>query len=167
MLTAQCLTADAVIRLHDQHSEGLSRGLIIDMITTAGGGKISRSQAVNIWDKTMLPLGKKLGLLTGYVKPQAGTSKRTAAGKPKLQKQWYDTVTEMIAKVREHAQKVLKDKKLVDKMVTHLIFNLDEECLHALGKNRKIVGAKGKKKHDNQNASSRFCFVVFGVYVCL
>ena len=102
MLTAQCLTADAVIRLHDQHSEGLSRGLIIDMITTAGGGKISRSQAVNIWDKTMLPLGKKLGLLTGYVKPQAGTSKRTAAGKPKLQKQWYDTVTEMIAKVREH-----------------------------------------------------------------
>ena len=35
------------------------------------------------------------------------------------------------------------------------ICNLDEECVHALGKNAKIAGSKTKNKHDNQNASSR------------
>ena len=56
------------------------------MVQTASGGKLSRAQAINTWDKTILPLGKRLGLLTGYVKPQEDTSKRTAAGNIALQK---------------------------------------------------------------------------------
>lgn len=51
---------------------------------------------------------------------------------------------------------VLQDEDLVIAMMPYLIWNLDEECLHAMGKNEKVAGSKGKKKHDNQNASSRF-----------
>ena len=62
----------------------------------------------------------------------------------------------MFQKVRAVAKEVLVDDELVEKMMPALIFNLDEECLHALGKNELIVGSKAKKKHDNQNASSRY-----------
>ena len=75
-----------VIHLHDLQSEGLSRSLCIDLVETAGAGGITRTQATYMWDQTILPLGKKLGLLTGYVKTQAGSSKRTAAGSVELQK---------------------------------------------------------------------------------
>ena len=76
-----------VVRLHDLQSEGLTRSLIIEMVLTASGEKLTRQQASSLWDQTILPLGKKLGLLTGYVKAQTGTSKRTAAGAVELQKQ--------------------------------------------------------------------------------
>ena len=108
-----------------------------------------------------MPLGKKLGLLTGYVKPQEGTSKRTAAGSAELQRQWYDVITKLFAKVRVDALKVLQDEKLVELMMPILVNNLDEECLHAMGKNSAIVGSKDKKKHDNQNASSRSALIFF------
>ena len=140
---------------HDNHSEGLSRRIIIDMVITASGGELTRAQAANVWDKTIFPLGKKLGLLTGYVQSQAGTSKRTASGSPELQRAWYDTVTKLFAKVRNDAKQHLCDEHLVDAMMPWLVVNLDEECLNAMGKNYKIAGAKGRKKHDNQNASSR------------
>ena len=60
----------------------------------------------------------------------------------------------MFQKVRTVVKEVLIDDDLVEKMMPALIFNLDEECLHALGKNELIVGSKDKKKHDNQNAIS-------------
>ena len=63
--------------------------------------------------------------------------------------------------IKTTAKKVLKFDELVLKMLPWLVCNLDEECLHALGKNAKIVGAAGKKKHDNQNGSSRFVAVFF------
>ena len=125
-----------------------------------------------------MPLGRRLGLITGYVQPQAGSSKRTAAGNAEIQKRWYDVVTDLFDMVKQHAMDVLQDEKLVKAMLPYLNANLDEECLQALGKNSKIVGAAGKIKHDNQNASSRFilfvlvwphfsapcgCFLIFNV----
>ena len=150
-----------VVHLHDLQSEGLSRRLCIDVVETAGAGRISRQQATWLWDQTILPLGKRLGLLTGYVKTQAGSSKRTAAGAVELQRKWHETIDKLFAKIRARAKEVLVDDDLVEKMLPHLVFNLDEECLHALGKNSKVIGAKTKKKHDNQNASSRFVAVFF------
>lgn len=144
-----------VIKLHDDQSEGLERSAIVSMVLTASGHQLTRQQARATWDKTILPYGRKLGLLTGYVKPQAGTSKRTAAGNEALQRDWHHLCTQMFEKIKARAQEVLQDDKLVHEMLPWLLVNLDEECLHALGKNRKIVGSKGKKKHDNQNASSR------------
>ena len=125
------------------------------MIITASGGLLTRKQALRTWDKTVHPLGKKLGLLTGYVKPQEGTSKRTAADKPNLVRDWHVLVTQMIEKVRQRAMEVLQDAELVELMMPTLMTNMDEECLHAMGKNTKIAGSAGRKKHDNQNASSR------------
>lgn len=108
------------------------------------------------WDKTIQPLGHSLGLLTkGYVKPQEGTSKRTAAGKESLQREWHLLVDEMIAKVRSRAMEVLKDEELVHKMMPFLISNMDEECVQAMGKNAAVQGSQTKRKHDNQNFSSR------------
>ena len=112
-------------------------------------------QAAHIWDRTIMPLGRKWGLLTGYVKAQEGTSKRTAAGAEKLQRDWHAKVTDLYAEIRAVAKEILVDDKLVEYMMPHLIFNLDEECLHALGKNVKIAGSKLKKKHNNQHGSSR------------
>ena len=125
------------------------------MVIKASGGKLTRGQAARTWDKTIHPYGKKLGLLTGYVKPQEGTSKRTAAGDLELQRKWHVLCDELFQKIKKRAQKLLQDDALVAEMMPWLIANLDEECLHALGKNHKVVGSKSKKKHDNQNASSR------------
>ena len=147
--------AYAVIQLHDEKSEGLSRRLIIKMVITASGGTLTAKQAQMTWDQTIFPLGRKLGLPTGYVTTQEGTSKRTAAGSPKLQAKWYAVVTELFDKVRKRAFEVLQDPKLVDLLMPWLVVNLDEESLNAMGKNYKVVGSKNKKKHDNQNASSR------------
>ena len=125
----------AVVKLHDEKSEGLSRSMILEMVQKASGNKLTIAQCAHTWDRTILPYGQKLGLLTGYVKPQSGTSKRTAAGAPELQKRYYDAVTDSINEVRQVAKKVLKDDVLVEKMMPVLVFNLDEEALLAMGKN--------------------------------
>ena len=153
------LCCNAVVKLHDNQSEGLSRKLILDMVVTAGGGRLDRAQAEHVWDRTIYPYGKRLGLLTGYVKTQEGTSKRTAAGDPELQRQWYDVVTNVFDDVRKRAMEVLGDRKKVDLLMPYLVWNLDEECLLALAKNYKVAGSKGKKKHNNQNASSRSAII--------
>ena len=133
------------------------------MVQTAGGGRLTRTQAKNMWDQTILPFGRKRGLLTGYVKPQEGSSKRTTAGQEKLQRQWHACVDDMLSKIRQHAMGVLGgDEALVDKIMPWLVVNLDEECLQARGKNSKIVGSKDKKKHDNQNGSSRLDIFFWG-----
>ena len=116
---------------------------------------MSYKTAANVWDRTVLPFGKRNGLLTGYVKAQAGTSKRTQAGNSDLQRQWYDTVTKVMDTVRSRAMEVLKDAELVRQILPYLINNLDEECLHSIAKNEKVAGSKRTKKHNNQNNSSR------------
>ena len=151
----------AVVKIHDDASEGLPRRTIVEMVITASGGKLNRTQAEHAWDQTIHPLGKQLGLLTGYVKPQEGSSKRTAAGAVDLQKEWHLVCDEMFKKIKQAAFDVLQDATLVAKMMPSLIANLDEECVHALGKNYRIVGSTAKKKHDNQNASSRFAIIFF------
>ena len=142
--------------LHDEQSEGLDRSLVIKMVQTASGGKLTREQATNTWQKTIHPFGMKLGLLTGCVKTQEGTSKRTASGAPGLQRRWHAAVSQMIADVRDRAHKKLQDEELVDQMMPWLIVNLDEECLRASAANAKVVGSARIKKHDNQAGTSRF-----------
>ena len=149
----------AVVKLHDEKSEGLSRSMILEMVQKASGNKLTIAQCAHTWDRTILPYGQKLGLLTGYVKPQSGTSKRTAAGAPELQKRYYDAVTDSINEVRQVAKKVLKDDVLVEKMMPVLIFNLDEEALLAMGKNYAVAGSQDRRKHENQINSSRFFFL--------
>jgi hypothetical protein len=128
----------------------------VSLVITASGGKLSREQAERTWDKTIHNLGRKLGLLTGYVKAQAGTSKRTAAGAMALQRDWHIVIDDLFAKIKERAMEVLGDEWLVEQLLPYLIINLDEECLQAMGKNVHVVGSKTNKKHDNQNASSRY-----------
>ena len=149
-----------VIKLQDDQSEGLGRRAICSMIVTASGGILTRPQAYRTWDKTVFPYGQSLGLLTGYVLPQAGTSKRTAAGNVKLQRDWHIVMDNLFCEIRARAKFVLKCDHLVHLMMPALICNLDEECVHALGKNSKIAGSKTRNKHDNQNASSRFVGVL-------
>ena len=153
-LTLTCVSF-AVIKSYDDECEGLGRRAAIEMVKAASGHKLTREQASRTWDRTVLPLGRDLGLLTGYVKPQDDTSKRTAAGAVEHQKKWHAQCDSLIAKVRHIAMMVLQDEELVHELLSWLIFNLDEECLHALGKNSSIVGSKDKKKHDSQDASSR------------
>ena len=145
-----------VIKRHDDVNEGLPRATIISMVIRASGNTLDRKQAARTWDRTIHPLGKKLGLLTGYVKPQAGSSKRTAAGAETKQRRWHEQGTSLIATVTKRAEQVLGNARLVAKMKPSLIGNFDEEHLNAMSSNALIVGSKTKKKHDNQNASSRF-----------
>ena len=146
----------AVVKQHDDKSEGLSRRMILAMVKKASGDKLTLMQAAHTWDRTILPYGQSLGLLTGYVKPQAGTSKRTAAGNPELQKRYYDQVTASLTDIKRTAMEVLNDENLVHKMMSHLVFNLDEEALLATGKNYRVVGSKTKRKHDDESGTSRF-----------
>ena len=155
----------AVVQRHDENSEGLPRRLVVQMVQQAAGGNTTLKQATNSWDKTIHKFGRDNGLLTGYVDTQSDTSKRTQAGNFDLQRKWHLTVTEVIALVRARAKEVLQDDALVEKVMPWLIWNLDEECLHAIGKNEKVVGAKGKKKHNNQNSASRCQRIKFLLHV--
>ena len=155
LCSSRCSTTFAVVKLHDEQSEGLTRRLAIKLVREAKGNEITERQASNLWDNTVHRLGKEKGLLTGYVKPQEGTSKRTAAAKRNLQLDWSLTVLKLFDEVRRVALEVLKDAVLVEKLMPYLIYNLDEECLQALGKNRRVVGSKTNRKHNNQNGSSR------------
>ena len=101
---------------------------------------------------------KKLDLLTGYVKPQAGSSKRTAAGAPELQKKYYDEQEAALKEVRKVVTEEIKDPDLVHKMMPVLVNNLDEDALQAMGKNYAVCGSKERKKHHNQHGSSRLLF---------
>lgn len=49
----------------------------------------------------------------------------------------------------------------------HLMYNLDEEYLHAMGANIKIVGSKDRQKHENQNATSRTSITLIRYAKCL
>ena len=152
-----------VVKIHDDQSEGLGRRAIISMVIAASGGTLSRDQASRTWDKTIYPYGKRLGLLTGYVLPQEGSSKRTAAGSVQLQREWHAVCDEMFKKIHDQAMKVLGSEALVEKIISSLNTNLDEENVRATGKNSKVAGSADKKKHDNQNASSRHCLLAFMV----
>ena len=127
---------------------------IIDVVRSASGWRLSKNQATYTWDDTIHPYGKKLGLLTGYVKPQTGTSKRTAAGSPELQKKWHIMITTTYEDIMAH-NTALVGRDKARQLMAHLIFNMDEECLLATGKNIRIVGSADKKKHDNERGSSR------------
>ena len=59
-------------------------------------------------------------------------------------------------RVEERTMEVLQDADLVRKILPFLFNNLDEECLHAIAGNEKVVGSKRQGKHNNQNNSSRF-----------
>ena len=117
---------------------------------------MSAATAANVWDRTVKPYGVKHGLLTQkYVVTQSGSSKRTQAGNRELCSEWYDTVGDVQKSVRDRAMEVLQDEDLVHKLLPFLFNNMDEECLHAIAKNEKVVGSARNKKHNNQNNSSR------------
>ena len=151
-----CLCTYAVVAKHDEQSEGLSRSIICSLVRVASGNKLSKKQSANCWDRTIFPLGRKLGLLCGYVKAQQGTSKRTASGNAGLQRRYHATISKLIDNIKAVAMQVLNgDEELVRLMLPWLIVNLDEECLMASATNGKVAGAKSKKKHDTQAGSSR------------
>ena len=143
-----------MIKRHDDQSEGLTRAEIIDVVRAASGWELTREQATHTWDDTIHAFGKKNNLLCGYVKPQTGTSKRTAAGCPKLQKRWHITVDTLFQRILDHNTELVGAHK-AKKLMAHCVFNLDEECVMATGKNIKIVGSCDKKKHDNEKGTSR------------
>ena len=143
-----------MIKRHDDQSEGLTRAEIIDVVRAASGWTLTKAQATYTWDDTIHQFGKDAGLLCGYVKPQQGTSKRTAAGSIKSQKRWHILIDSLYKRVLEHNTRLVGPDK-AQKLMAHLIFNLDEECVMATGKNIKIVGSSDKKKHDNEKGSSR------------
>ena len=95
------------------------------MVQAASGNHLNRAQAARTWDRTIHPLDKRLGLLTGYVKPQEGTSKRTAAGSVEHQKQWHDQCDQLFTKVKQRVHEVLNNDELVQTMLPYLIANLD------------------------------------------
>ena len=88
------------------------------------------------------------------MKPQTGTSKRTAAGSVELQTKWHIAVTSAYDRVTKENMELVGVEN-AKALLKHCVFNLDEECLMATGKNIKIVGSKEKKKHDNEKGSSR------------
>ncbi len=143
-----------VIKRHDDQSEGLTRAEIIDVVRAASGWSLTKLQATYTWDDTIHQFGKDLGLLCGYVKPQQGTSKRTAAGSVKSQRRWHILIETLFKRVMDHNTTLVGVDK-ARKLMAHLIFNLDEECVMVTGKNIRIVGSCDKKKHDNEKGSSR------------
>ena len=71
-----------------------------------------------------------------------------------MQTKWHNTVQQAYDQVLEH-NSALVGPDNAKALMPHCVFNLDEECLMACGKNILIVGSADKKKHDNEKGSSR------------
>ena len=49
----------AVVKVHDEKSEGLPRSLILELVQQASGNKLTIDQTMYTWDRTILSYGKK------------------------------------------------------------------------------------------------------------
>ena len=149
------LTIINAVAALDEANDPANHKRIIDMVVNMTGGdphnKEYRLKATRVWHKTIWPRGRKMGLLTGTVRAQAGTEGRTAAAAESLQRHWHETVDDAFERLKQLNQHIDN----FDELMPHFIFNLDEECVMASGYTNKVVGSTAKKKHDDNSGTSR------------
>ena len=146
-----------VMRRHDRGNDGLDRRDCIDLLHEMKPGS-KRKHIMDAFDRTVRPRHKEV--LTGIIKANATTSKRTAITVPQ-QFRWHSTIDHSLAFLREKNIGVTPDGKSFGEVIDHFVLGGDETCFLASAGSVGIIGDKKKPKHDLPTGQDRTSATVY------
>ena len=146
-----------VIRRRDRANDGMAKPAIIDLLQDLHPA-LGRTALTQAFDRNIRRENKDL--LTGIVKAQASTEKRSAITVPQ-QYRWHSCVDAAFNFLREKNQGLTPDGKTFGEVMDHFILGGDETCFLASNGEVKIIGDKKKKKHEVNTAGSRTSITVY------
>ena len=147
------------IRRADRSNDGLKRRQILDIVqeivpSLSRGQSAQALRAVRHTHK---------GALTGIVKAQATTTKRTAITVTQ-QYRWHMMIESCYAELRQHNTGLCKHSgKTFGEVIEHFIWGGDETCLLASAGDVHIIGDKDKKKHEVKAGDSRMSITMYRI----
>ena len=119
---------------------------------------LSRAQVTRAFDRCIRPANK--ALLTGIVKAQASTEKRSQITVSQ-QWRWHQAVEGAYEFLRKHNKGKTLDGKSFGEVMPYFILGGDETGLLASNADVTIIGDKQKKKHEVATAGSRQSITVY------
>ena len=147
------MIVDMVIR-RDRANEGYTRQEIVDVILEMDRSLDVR-QAENVWNYIHKTNRHRL---TGLIQPQITTTKRSAITLHQ-QYRWHTLFGDILDRMRT------LNTPNFESVSDHFVWNVDEECFMAIGgTDVRIVGERGRKKHEKKGA---FQFVEMNGGHCL
>ena len=146
-----------VLRRKDRANAGMSRAEAIDMLQDLHPAKTRKSLA-RAFDRNIRPDHKHE--LTGVVKAQASTEKRSAITMEQ-QYRWHSAVDAAYAMMRERNTGLTPDGRSFGEVMPYFVVGGDETCFLASSGEVKIIGDKEKPKHEVNTAGSRTSITVY------
>ena len=140
-----------VLRRRDRGNDAMTKKGIVDMIQDIVPG-LQRRAAQQAFDRNVRE--KHSDVLTGIVKAQASTCKRSAITVPQ-QYRWHKMVDEAYDLLRQKNHGLTSDGKTFGEVMHHFCLGGDETGLQASDGNVSIIGDKLKAKHELPTADSR------------
>lgn len=146
------------VRRRDRGNDGMSQKQVVDTLQELIPG-LTRSQADNTFRRTIRPAHKDE--LTGIVKAQATTTKRTAIT-VRQQHRWHLLMDDAIARLHErNTGHCLVTGKPFSEVAHYFLVGGDETCLLASDGEVRIIGDKQKKKHEKRKDDSRMSITLY------
>ena len=136
----------------DRRNDGQGRQRSVQQLQTINP-KLTGRQASNLFTRIHRQ-GKEQGRLTGTVRAQKSTSKRTAAINVQALTDWHKLIDGVEALLRVHNGDGYAE------LAEHFWWNLDEMCMLASDGNDRIIGDAGKRKHEIESSSSRVSITI-------
>ena len=146
------------IRRADRSNDGLKRRQILDIVQEIVPS-LSRGQSA----QALRAVRHTHKALTGIVKAQATTTKRTAITVTQ-QYRWHMMIESCYAELRQHNTGLCKHSgKTFGEVIEHFIWGGDETCLLASAGDVHIIGDKDKKKHEVKAGDSRMSIAMYRI----
>ena len=133
-----------MMRARDRGNDAMTKTQAMDMIQDLAPN-LKRTQIRRAFDRNVRPANKHV--LTGLVKAQATTVKRSAITVPQ-QFRWHTAVDRAFDFLREKNSGLTIDGKTFGEVAPHFILGGDETSLQASNGDVTIIGDKLKKKHE-------------------
>jgi hypothetical protein len=146
-----------MIRRKDRANDGMTKRAIIDMLQDLHPG-LKRIALVKAFDRNIRRDNKDL--LTGIIKAQASTEKRSAITVPQ-QYRWHSCIDAAFRFLRNKNVGLTPDGKTFGEVMPHFLLGGDETCFLASNGEVKIIGDKKKAKHEVTTAGSRTSITVY------
>ena len=147
----------SVMRRKDRANDGLNKSGSIDVIQDLLPG-LKRKQVEQAFDRTVRP--KYKAELTGIIKAQASTEKRSAITVPQ-QYRWHQAVDSAFTFLREKNEGTTPDGRTFGEVMPHFVLGGDETGLLASNGDVTVIGDKKKLKHEVSTAGSRVSITAY------
>jgi hypothetical protein len=145
-----------VLRRRDRANDGMNRQAGIDMVQDLKP-ELRRDQAARAFDKVRKDNKEAL---TGIVKAQASTTKRSAITVSQ-QWRWHYTIEGAFDLLRKLNTGVTPDGKTFGEVMPHFVIGGDETGLQASKGDVSIIGDKAKPKHELCTSDSRLSITMY------